>query len=241
MSKKIVDRLLDSLQTLPIDQIAETIGIPVEGWAGNCYGVATAIVRAFDWRTAAPVYGNYWGPVDSRSEFAGKPYIHHGWILTMDGTIVDPTRWVFEAVDPYIAVIARSKRKQAAQYDEGSERLAQAKLRQPPQFDPSARLISLDSFRVQPELLSYIHARLKLRPGSTELNPHHLFWLANVPYSFHGTMVYHLYVLLESLGVLAYVPIDYRIRARREHAGEWGPLPKSPQKRETVFGTMGVR
>lgn len=48
-------------------------------------------------------YGNWMGPIHPDCpEFGGRPFAHHGWVEKADGSIVDPTRWVFEHVKPYI-------------------------------------------------------------------------------------------------------------------------------------------
>lgn len=58
-------------------------------------GVVTGHVR----------YGFFWGKVAEGSPFDHTSPLHrHGWVELPDGRIWDPTRWVFEDVDPYIYI-----------------------------------------------------------------------------------------------------------------------------------------
>lgn len=89
-----------------IDECVRALDWPTEQWRGQCYGVALALVEAklIDGRA---VYGHYYGPISPTSNpfgaRAGTSFpTHHGWIVTPDGQILDPTRWVFEDREPYI-------------------------------------------------------------------------------------------------------------------------------------------
>lgn len=91
---------------LDINEVAEAIGIPIEQWAGNCFGIACAMVEAGIVEGTA-LYGHWIGPIHPRSYFssrAGHRFCQHGWIETEDGEVVDPTRWAFENKDPYIYI-----------------------------------------------------------------------------------------------------------------------------------------
>lgn len=80
---------------------------PVDRWAGQCYGVACQMVEAGLVEGRA-VYGYYTGPIAEGTLFdRGVPFTHHGWIEVKEGSrryIVDPTRWVFEGVAPYVHI-----------------------------------------------------------------------------------------------------------------------------------------
>ena len=85
-----------------IDYVARTIKIPFKKWPGKCYEIACAILKTNIIKGKAR-YGHWLGPVKEKTMFDKKPIIHHGWI-ECDDLIVDPTRWVFEGVKPYIYV-----------------------------------------------------------------------------------------------------------------------------------------
>lgn len=95
--------------TLTVDDVVDATGIAVDDWPGNCYAIAVALVESglLPDRFEA-VYGHWTGPISSRSRFADRRalgFTGHGWALDPDsGTVVDPTRWVFEHADPYIFV-----------------------------------------------------------------------------------------------------------------------------------------
>lgn len=97
------------------EAVAAAIKIPVSEWPGNCYAIACQMVEA-GLVTGRAVYGHYLGRIRPGTLFYGKPIVHHGWVVTADEQIIDPTRWVFEGVAPYIhyATTANSH-----EYDEG--------------------------------------------------------------------------------------------------------------------------
>lgn len=85
------------------DLIAHAIEFPLEFWPGACATVAHKILQA-ELVDGREEYGFFWGPVAKGSRFHGTPMSRHGWLRLADGRIYDPTRWVFEDVDPYIYV-----------------------------------------------------------------------------------------------------------------------------------------
>lgn len=88
------------------DVVRRMIGVPFETWKGNCMMIAQKCMEHGCVPSDAKIcYGHYWGPISPHSKFAGRPFSHHAWIELGDGfTIWDPTRWVFENVEPYIFI-----------------------------------------------------------------------------------------------------------------------------------------
>lgn len=86
---------------LTVKRVEKVIGQRASKWKGNCYGIAGALV-AKKLVEGVAVYGLYHGHIAKTSMFAGQPFARHGWVLAPDGTVIDPTRWVFEDVEPYI-------------------------------------------------------------------------------------------------------------------------------------------
>lgn len=88
---------------LTAQAVADAIQVPLHEWPGNCYAIACAVLKSGMVRGRA-TYGHYYGYISPLSiPFGGRKWSRHGWI-TRRKTIVDPTRWVFEAVKPYIYV-----------------------------------------------------------------------------------------------------------------------------------------
>jgi hypothetical protein len=84
----------------------KAIGEPASAWVARCYEIAYRIVEALHIDGQA-VYGHWLGPMHPKSTFANKsglPFVQHGWIRLSDDRVLDPTRWVFEHVEPYLYV-----------------------------------------------------------------------------------------------------------------------------------------
>lgn len=94
-----------SMSSLPsIAQIEQAINMPAETWKGQCYAIACMMLKA-DLVKGRAVYGHWRGAIHQDSMFAARAdqgFTGHGWIETDEGEIIDPTRWVFEAKDPYL-------------------------------------------------------------------------------------------------------------------------------------------
>lgn len=91
---------------LDIHKVADDIDFPIKDWPGKCYQVACALVDGGIVDGDA-IYGHWVGPIHPKAPVFGgqnRPFTHHGWILMEDGTVVDPTRWVFENAKPYIFI-----------------------------------------------------------------------------------------------------------------------------------------
>jgi hypothetical protein len=77
---------------------------PTRTWAGRCNHLAMAMVEQ-KLASGDVVFGVWRGrvaegvPTTPLLTFGG---VLHSWIARPDGTVMDPTRWVFEGVDPYI-------------------------------------------------------------------------------------------------------------------------------------------
>lgn len=93
---------------LTVADCVQAIGESAHAWKGRCHEIA-ARIHAAGLVAGRVVYGHWRGPISPRSHFASYrslPFVHHGWIVTDEdsGTVFDPTRWVFEAVRPYLFV-----------------------------------------------------------------------------------------------------------------------------------------
>jgi hypothetical protein len=133
-------RTKDKITIPPIDVIVRMIDTPkldVNNWKGNCYHVACQIVKQDVLMTECrAVYGHYLGPISPDGYFKariGMPFVQHGWVEFPNGDIIDPTRWVFEAKQPYIALIEHDN-VVLEEYDEGGNQWREATTDPPPKY-----------------------------------------------------------------------------------------------------------
>lgn len=215
------DSVLALLQSLTPAEIAHRINIPLECWPGNCFAIATAIVRKFDWTEGAEsVYGLYLGRVSQDCEmFHGKGAVRHGWIVTKEGVLVDPTAWVFEAQDPHVRILVPGTSMHFELhdfYDEGAESIAEhARL----DF-PSAgkdRVHRVPNKRLLETMQSHVRTRTLASYPKTGFTAAQLGWICRRPYSaWPPDVARALYAFVDSIQLSACVPVDYRRRCARE-------------------------
>ena len=222
---------------LKVHDIEKAIGLPVDKWSGNCYAVACEILRA-KLVKGRPAYGHWTGPVHAKSPFSrgGKssPIVRHGWIILENGAVMDPTRWVFEAAEPYIYIGSEQDDAPCVDcgydefshdedndnaatcssyvapdwpYDEGGDRLRAALQRPFPQVGPG------EMVNVRLKLASAIRKRLGIPVSMTRQQA---AWVANLPYKTLGRDAWAVCVALQAAGHKAYIPIDTWTRAEAE-------------------------
>lgn len=150
-----------------IQTVAAVIEMPVADWPGNCYAVACKMLAA-GLLAGRAVYGHYLGPIHPGTMFHGKPIVHHGWIETPDGRIVDPTRWVFTGASPYIHEVELP----CLDYDEGGNVWLLSRQRPAPEHDPDSASVEMPmEFR---PLASALLSRRQVQSHLTTMEAH---WL----------------------------------------------------------------
>lgn len=184
---------------------AKRINFPLDRWPGNCSGVSHSVVEA-GLVKGRVVRGLWAGPM--RGFFAGREITGHTWIEQADGTIVDPTRWVFEDAEPYIY----RGRDPEGWYDKGGNRVRQGMAGPCPANDACEDTVTLDFPTVEAaqairNLLPRDFLALEDEPW-IECNTRQAHWLANVPPAHLGPYAADLYRALEAVGMRAHVPID---------------------------------
>lgn len=108
---------------LTVRDVARRIHHPITEWPGNCFGIAEAILKHRMVKGFLR-YGIYSGPISDESRhFGGRGVTHHAWIELPSKNIIDPTLWVFEAAEPYIAFVSGDD---VNHYDLGGSRLRMA-------------------------------------------------------------------------------------------------------------------
>lgn len=230
---------------LTVGEVADAIGIRPVDWAGKCFEVASKMVDA-GLVDGEAVYGHWTGPVSKHSRFSGREgagFVQHGWVLLSDGeTVVDPTRWVFEAVKPYIFV---------GEEPDGEIGLCKhcGHMRCEHDFLGDCNECDCPVFEVEEEW-PYDEGGNRLRDvmrqpcpewnenekqievdfgeahGLVTLLTRHsgpwtleqLHWLVTLPYGEMRGFAYEIYRAVINVGWAALIPIDNRNRAEREHA-----------------------
>lgn len=190
-----------------IDEVVTAINIPLSRWPGNCTGIASAMMEAGLVDNGYLQRGHWVGPVAKGSHFYGKPIIPHTWI-EMNDYIIDPTRWVFEAAQPYIWV-----GEDMACYDPGGNLLREMIMNPCPPFNPNLKHVELPLDKV---CASYVLNWLQDAGMPTEAgvitSVNHCFWLANLPLQHLGPIAKPLYEALIAANFKASIPIDnYRM------------------------------
>lgn len=217
------------VEKLTLAAVTRAMGAPPPQWKGQCTAVCSHVLEA-GLVEGDLIHGMWVGEFSPKGYFASRAHMgmtQHTWILLKDGvTIVDPTRWVFEAKRPYIFV---SKDVLTEPYDEGGARVKESQLlrfRVPWPEDgvfggtskKPSNLRELVSAATLEALLLLIEG---YDPGASKTTlakctPFQLMWLGSMPYHWYGDVVASdLYLALDKLGRRAVVPIDSWHRAER--------------------------
>jgi hypothetical protein len=196
------------------------VGSPALRWKKRCYEIATLFVNAGIVDGVA-VYGHWLGPIHPNSCFAAKSaagFCRHGWVKLADGSIVDPTRWCFEAVSPYVF-----HGPNCGKYDEGGNQLRAKVMGPPPEFDPfearfdaSKNVMDYATWNFVEKFLDVDYAFTDQEPGT--LTRSQLFYLANSPPDVLGVHTAGVYNWLIAVGRKAAIPIDNFMKYEREYA-----------------------
>lgn len=189
------------------------VGEPAAKWVARCYEIAYKLVDAGAVEGRA-VYGHYLGPVLPGSVFHDRHrscgFTGHGWVSLPDGRVLDPTRWVFEAVAPYLyigdAEGASSSEHGGAplEYDEGGNVWRERNLAPPPPFQPTVSRVELN---LPQEASDHIYILLGGSPGVTV---EQLLWLSNLPLARLGEHARAVFQAIVEAGHAGFLPIDNR-------------------------------
>lgn len=205
---------MKKVENLTVADVEEAIGSPAELWAGNCFAIASEVVKAGLVKGVA-VYGHFRGRVDPKSYFglrSGMVFVQHGWVQLNDGRVFDPTRWAFESREPYLYL-----NQLTAEYDEGGNEINSRLRGGPPQYDGS-ETITFSAEELPSEPYSLVEKLLKIdvlaqEPGT--LTKGQVFWLANAHYDHLKPHAQAIYLAIEKKGMGGFIPIDNRRRAQR--------------------------
>jgi hypothetical protein len=148
-------------------------------------------------------YGHYHGFIHPECErFGDRQFTHHGWIERRT-TIVDPTRWVFECVEPYIYVGP----KDDEDYDFGGNRVKAMYMRPAPPFDPTSG--SGDTWELPDNIERF--AKFILGHEDKTVSCVQVMWLANLPLDMLGEFAKPVYeFIINKVGLPGMIPMDNR-------------------------------
>jgi hypothetical protein len=145
-----------NMKRLPTLSEVEAVLGPSKEWSGRCYEIASACVNRGLVEGVA-VYGHWRGKIHPESVFAEKGrlgFVKHGWVLLEDGTIFDPTQWVFTKKKPFLY------HGSSTDYDEGGNLLRKETRRQPPDFDPEEDIFKIDDGKLSSPAWSHVERLL---------------------------------------------------------------------------------
>lgn len=188
-----------------IKELESLIKIPTIEWPGRCHEIATAIAN-LDCVDGRAVYGHYLGFVSKDSKLFGNrnglPFQRHGWVVMTDGKILDPTRWVFEDIDPYIFYSENTN----GEYDEGGNKWRMANLGDCPKFDKKEKCLDLTI--TDESVIDEITLLLGVPATTKKASLNQMFWLANLSPEKIGDYCKRIYEWLNAVGLKALVPLD---------------------------------
>ncbi len=178
----------------------------VRKWEGNCYSLACAFLKHKLVKGVAR-YGHWRGPVSPQckmffNSWQAMGWSNHGWVEMPDNKICDPTRWVFEAVEPYIFIGVDHD----DYYDVNGNRWYATLERPVPVAKPGDRTIKSPK---EKELKDFVHKRL-LR-SNTKVTLQQACWIGNRPPDEMFPYTKQIYLWLKVEGKLAYVPIENQL------------------------------
>lgn len=186
---------------LDIDAVANEINDNKENWVARCFEISSAIVNS-DLVEGKAVFGKYYGKIHKDSFFNNSSFPNHGWILTKHNYIIDPTRWVFEATEPYIYIGEVDN----PEYDRGSNILKSllSPLSKAPSFDDSGRIIEIEDKEIEDIL--YQLFKDKKEPNKISINQ--ALFIANTSLLDLDTSAKPIFQWLSDNGLKAFIPID---------------------------------
>ncbi len=197
---------------MDLQEIAEAIGIPVLDWPGRCFEIAHKMV-AHGLVEGTAVYGHWTGDVCPEAPVFGPRHYHpfqqHGWIALDDGkgTVVDPTRWVFENTAPYVFVGAPED--ESWPYDEGGNKF---RLR----FMPTCPLYGEGPPFIVEVPNSILKGVCEAHIGHKQpWSPVQVVWLCNLPPEMFMGMAREFYEAIEKTGFSSFIPLDNLLMVKR--------------------------
>jgi len=187
------------MSSLSIEDLIAEAG-PTSEWEGQCYAIACIAAPLVG---GEAVYGHWLGNVSSNGYWAAYKdlaVIRHGWVVLPNGNLLDPTRWSFEAVAPYIW-----EGHSGFPYDPGGQRLRREVRSAPP--TPWGNVIHLNLSR---KVQSHLGRILEIEWTKGDLTALELGWLACAPLDDLEPYAPEFFQALIEANLGAFIPIDHR-------------------------------
>lgn len=201
-------------QDMDLETAVAIVGDPPEKWHGRCYEIAC--ILADHMKHAQAVYGHYRGPVDPEGYWgrhSSHPFIQHGWVIfKKHNFVMDPTRWSFENVDPYIYFDVPK-----LDYDEGGNSWRSRTAKPCPDFNITNGTMKFPTATPDSPLARHLDALIPtIRLGKcVVIDMHQAFWLANIHYARLEPFAKDIYQAMADADRKAFVPLDNWERAFR--------------------------
>lgn len=193
-----------------LEAIAAHIQIPLHKWPGNCYNVASALCES-GLLDAEPQYGHWRGPVAPDTKFYDRwlslgGWTNHGWSVLNKSVkgkklYCDPTRYVFEGVNPYIFLGPDPH----GYYDLGGDTLRSQMDRPAPERNLKEVQVPLT---LPPDVVFWLSGLVEDYDGVLSLNQ--VVWLGNMSMRSLGKHAAVIYRALIDAGFRAVIPLDNR-------------------------------
>jgi hypothetical protein len=185
--------------------IAKAIEHPTSHWPGQCYSVAQAALEAYLFPDCILRYGHYYGPVHERCHTFNRrrPFQRHAWLERPDTLVVDLTRWVFEALPPYIYT------GPGAEYDAGGRRMSESINGKFEDRDPGGPFVNLEML---PTPVMVLRALTNHGGGNKHrftCSVDQLCWIANLDPFLLEASVQEIYNAIRNAGHKALIPFDH--------------------------------
>lgn len=187
--------------------VGDAIGLPVKGWKGKCFAVSVAalesgILDEFQEKhgTLFPAYGMYDGPLAA----GRRPFNRHGWLESVEGHVVDPTRWVFTDEYPHLWA------GRIDDYDLGGMRLRSGhRPTVPPRPEGTPIRLGINDRK---DLMAFDRVlRRSNVSGTGMISANELHWLLTCPLEQLGKDADLFIRTADRLGLSGLVPIDTRL------------------------------
>jgi hypothetical protein len=196
-----------------VQWVARRIGIPLDEWPDREDMVAYQVSHVFEIGSYAD--GHYLGLVDPDAPRFGVnsklPMQGHSWIELPDGTIVDPTRWVFENVEPYVALIAPTDARHH-DYDVTCARWVEGIYRRRPEPSDERQVGLLLPFNPRADICLLLDLKLEgaeYPECVLRVSHEQAVWLAELPPNVLDPLVVEqLYGALMAAGMRDAIPLE---------------------------------
>lgn len=197
-------------RTVPSPQeIAKIIDTPLTDWPGACHAIASMMVKEADTiglpEGSVVTRGHWVGPIHEDSGFRG-PIAQHSWVTIPDGRVIDPTRYVFENLPPYIW---EGDEGDQDDYDPGSNKVRKVISgdRPWPEVGPEdTKLIHLGLDTTSRDFLRAAGAGMM---SDNYFSNRQLIWIAHLdPYVSDREILHRIWREIDRAGLRAYIPYD---------------------------------